>query len=364
MTKRTRSIVLRDSFRSRALREGRTVDSTIRTRTETQCDDRTGDRQRDEKQTELRVRPDRCAGSDRPCRLPPEEGRERPGDGEIRPEIEPDEQGAEMRRRLGGEDDGRRKVVDDDGAERADRRGLPPPAPGEQARRAAPRAGERAQSRGDDKEQRQHAQVEPRPDPPEGRRSEPDGEHRNRSVPQHEDERSRSGDRRDAEPEDERRRVAARRPSLAEAVGRDKHGGGDRAGREPRREHLEPERGAADRFPAQHEQVRQVRPGQQQRGGVGHEDRAVEERPLVEPPPPRREHEDRRQEDDRRVEVEQRRYDRDEAEQRDEEPARPERRAGEPSADRLEEPVAGRDGADQEQPGHEHERWPDVSGCG
>jgi hypothetical protein len=364
MTKRTRSIVLRDSFRSKALREGRTVDSTIRTRAETQCDDRTGDRERDEQEPEPRVRRDRCAGSDRPRRLPPEEGRERSGDGEVRPEIEPDEQRAEMRRRLSGEDDCRGKVVHDDGAERADRRGLPSPAPGEKSGRSAPRAGERAESRGEDEEQRQHAQIEPRPDPPESRRREPDGEHRERGIPQREDEHRRSDDRRDAEPEDERRRVTPGGRPLAEAVGRDEHGGGDRAGREPRREHLETERGAADRLPPQDEQVRQVRSRQKKRGGVRHKDGAVEERPLVDPPAACREDEDRRQEDDRRVEVEHGGDDRDEAEQRDEEPARPEWRAGEPCADGLEEPVAGRDGTDQEQPGHEHERWPDVFGCG
>ncbi len=356
--------MLRDSFRSEALREGRTVDPTIRTRAETQRDDRTDDRERDEQQPEPRVRRDRCAGSDRPRRLPPEEGRERAGDGEVGPEIEPDEQRAEMRRRLGGEDDGRGKVVDDDGADRADRRGLPPAAPSEKARRSSPRAGQSAESRGEDEEQRQHAQVEPRADPPKSRRREPDGEHRQRGIPQHEDERCRSGDRRDAEPEDERRRVAPGGPSLAKAVHGHEHGGGDRAGREPRGEHLKTERGAVDRLPPQHEQVRQVRPGQQERGGVGHEDGAVEERPLVEPTPPRGEDEDRCQEDDRRIEVEHGRDDRDESEQRDEEPPGREWRAREPCADRLEEPVAGRDGADQEQPRDEHKRWPDVSGCG
>ena len=290
--------MLRDSFRSEGLREGRTVDPTIRTRTETQCDDRTGDRQGNEQQPEPQVGRDRGAGSDRPRRLPPEEGRERARDGEIGAEIEPDEQRAKVWRRLGGEDHSRRKIVDDDGAEGADRRGLPAPAPGEEPSRPAPGAGERAESRGEDEQQREHPQVESRTEAPQRRRREPDREHRQRRVPEDEDKRRGCGDRRGAEPENEPRRGPACGSPVAEAVRRHEHRGGDRAGREPRRKHLQAERSAADRLPAQDEQVRQIRSRQQKRGGVRHEDRAVDERPLVERPPACCVNEDRRQEDD------------------------------------------------------------------
>ena len=64
----------------------------------------------------------------------------------------------------------------------------------------------------------------------------------------------------------------------------------------------------------QHDQVRQVRPRQEERRRVRHEDGAVEERRLVDPAVPREMQQHRRQEEDGRVEVEHRRHERDEPE--------------------------------------------------
>jgi hypothetical protein len=138
--------------------------------------------------------------------------------------------------------------------------------------------------------------------------------------------------------------------------GAERRGHGARG--EPRRQHPRAELDAAHQFPPDDELVGEVRARQQQRGCVRHEDRAVQERALVQPATPGRVDEHRREEHDGRVEVQHRRHRRDEREQRDEERTRRQRRRRDPSARRLEQAVARRDRADQKQPGDEDERRP------
>jgi hypothetical protein len=109
-----------------------------------------------------------------------------------------------------------------------------------------------------------------------------------------------------------------------------------------------------------HEQVREVRAGKQQRGCIGHEDRAVQERPLVEVAPPRGVHEYGRQEDDGGVQVEDGRDGRDEPEQAEEQAAPAQTCRCQPRSERLEESVVGGDGADQQQTCDQHERGPHL----
>ena len=114
--------------------------------------------------------------------------------------------------------------------------------------------------------------------------------------------------------------------AVFEPVGECEEGGGQRAGDEPGGKHPHGEGCTVDRVVSEHEQVGQVRAGQQERGGVGHEDRAVEERSLVKLAPARGVHQHRRQEHDRGVQVEHRGHDGDEGEQRHKKRAWPERR--------------------------------------
>jgi hypothetical protein len=108
----------------------------------------------------------------------------------------------------------------------------------------------------------------------------------------------------------------------------------------------------------EHDQVREVRPGEEERRGVRHEHRAVEERPLAEEPPPRRVEEDGRHEDHRGVEVQHDRDGRVEQQQPAEQNDRPARRAGNPRARRLEDAVGRGRGADEQQARDECERRP------
>jgi hypothetical protein len=107
------------------------------------------------------------------------------------------------------------------------------------------------------------------------------------------------------------------------------------------------EHGSVARVGPEHEQVGEVRAREQQRGGVGHEDRAVEERAFVEIAMARGVHEHRSQEDDGRVEVEQGRHGCDEREQHEEQAAAAESRKRQPRSGRFEQPVRGGRGADE-----------------
>jgi hypothetical protein len=136
----------------------------------------------------------------------------------------------------------------------------------------------------------------------------------------------------------------------------------DRAGGDPGRQHSCREGDAALRVGAEDEQVGQVGAGEEEQGRVGHEHRAVQERPLVQPAPPRCVHEHRRQEDDRRIEVEHRGHRRHETEKRQQQTACAEACVGKPGPERLEQAVGGSHGADEQQPGNKYERWPRLAG--
>jgi hypothetical protein len=86
------------------------------------------------------------------------------------------------------------------------------------------------------------------------------------------------------------------------------------------------------------------------------------ERPLVQPAAPGRVHEHRREEDDRRIEVENRGHRGHETEQRQQQASCAEACVGQPGPERLEQPVGGSHGADEQQPGDKHERWPRLAG--
>jgi hypothetical protein len=116
----------------------------------------------------------------------------------------------------------------------------------------------------------------------------------------------------------------------------------------PRRREPRSERPSGHMLVREHDQVREVRPGEEERRGVRHEHRAVEERPLAEEPPPRRVEEDGRHEDHRGVEVQHDRDGRVEQQQPAEQNDRPARRAGNPRARRLEDAVGRRRGADEQ----------------
>ena len=112
------------------------------------------------------------------------------------------------------------------------------------------------------------------------------------------------------------------------------------------------------------EEVGQIRPWQQERGGVRHEHGSVEERPLVEAAPARNMDEHGREEDHGGVEVEHRGHAGDERQQREQEDARREGSPRQAAADRLEDPVGVDGSADQQQAGDEYEGRPCLLGRG
>jgi hypothetical protein len=70
--------------------------------------------------------------------------------------------------------------------------------------------------------------------------------------------------------------------------------------------------------------------------------------------------EHRCEEDDRRIEVQDSRHDRDERERGEQDAERRQRRPREPSADRIEELLLGRDLSNEQEPCNEYERTPGL----
>jgi hypothetical protein len=68
------------------------------------------------------------------------------------------------------------------------------------------------------------------------------------------------------------------------------------------------------------------------------------------------------EEDDRRIEIENRGHRGDETEQRQQQAACAETCVGQSGPERLEQAVGASHGADEQQPGDEHERWPRLAG--
>jgi hypothetical protein len=108
----------------------------------------------------------------------------------------------------------------------------------------------------------------------------------------------------------------------------------------------------------EHDQVRQVRSGEEDRRPVRHEERAVEKGPLVAFAAARGVDDDRRDEHRGRVEVEDRRDARLDAEKRGEKHDGTPTQPLCPGPEGGEEAVGLRNGADRDQPRHEHERRP------
>ena len=133
--------------------------------------------------------------------------------------------------------------------------------------------------------------------------------------------------------------------------------------REPRQRHVAREGRPRERLVREHDQVRQVRARQQQRGAVRHEQRAVEERPLVALTLSGRVQDDRRDEDDGGVQVQDSGHDGVQRQQRGEQDDRAAADPLDARSERGEQPVRLDDGADHQQAGDEYERRPRLARC-
>src|SRR5205085_2913454 len=108
----------------------------------------------------------------------------------------------------------------------------------------------------------------------------------------------------------------------------------------------------------EHDDVREIRAGEEERRGVGHEHRAVEKRLLAQAAVPRRVQEHGREEDDRRVEVQDGGDDRRDEQERGEERSPAAGRAGRERPELAEQPLPRRRCADEQEAGDERERRP------
>jgi hypothetical protein len=191
---------------------------------------------------------------------------------------------------------------------------------------------------------------------------EADGEHGEGGLAQHEDEDDRGDGGEEARAEDHLRMGAIvisghrMRGECAAEQDRDAdrrdHGSGDRD-----REHFCREGSAgAPTVGVEHQEVGQVRAGQEERGRVGHEDAAVEERLDPDPAPAGGEDQHRGEEDDGGVEVEDRGHHRVEQKRRAEQRQTAARQRLQPRPAPGEEPVAVGEQADQEQP-RDQDEW-------
>ena len=108
----------------------------------------------------------------------------------------------------------------------------------------------------------------------------------------------------------------------------------------------------------EHEQVRQVRSRQEQRGGVGHEDAAVEKRAGLDATPASDLDQHWREEHDRGVEVEHRGDQGDQREARKQQCRGRARQALETCGCSIEQTIAPSHEPNQQQPGNEHKRRP------
>ncbi len=156
--------------------------------------------------------------------------------------------------------------------------------------------------------------------------------------------------------------AVGRRHTACEAAAKDACDEADRDRDRDRPRCCEPlrERDAADGIVCEHDQVREVRARQQERGRVRHEDRAVEKGVVAEAAAARRMEQDGRHEDDGRIEIQHGRdrgLDREQSrEQRD----GPAGRARDCRACGFEEILPRRRRADQQQPGDEREGRPGL----
>ena len=255
----------------------------------------------------------------------------------------------------------RGEVVDRNRAQRGHGGRRPRPQMSEQRRRTVPFPSRDTERDGQAEQQRGDASVEPGAGPASKRGTDPDPEHRQRRTRkrEHADGRRRRGNGAQAGAK-RRHRGAHDRPAAAERVGDREQRCRQRAGGDPRRQRRGRERRTGDPPPVQHHQIGQVRAGQQQRCGVGHEHRAVQERPLVDAAAAGGGDQHRGHEHDRGVEVEHRGHDGDQPEQRTEQRERVQTGLRDAGADRLEQPVPGGGLADQQQTGHEREGRPDL----
>ncbi len=116
--------------------------------------------------------------------------------------------------------------------------------------------------------------------------------------------------------------------------------------------------GSGERLVRQHDQVGQVRAGQEQRRPVGHEECPVEKRPLIAVSPLCGVEDDRREEGDRGVEVQHRGDKGLQSEQSGEKDDRTAADSLDPGTDGGKEPICFHDCADQQQARDQHERRP------
>ncbi len=128
------------------------------------------------------------------------------------------------------------------------------------------------------------------------------------------------------------------------------------------RPHVCEKGGAGDALVMQHDQIREVRSGQEEGCGIRHEHGPVEERCFVDSTVPREMQKDRSEKEDRGVEVEHRGDDRDEPERCDEERPRWKRQLREPGACGSEQAVALGHDADEQQARDEGECRPGLRG--
>jgi len=239
----------------------------------------------------------------------------------------------------------------------------------EQRCRTVPPAADGAERDRDDEQAGQHARVDDLVDPHpadsvDEHRRDSDPEHRQRGSGERQHERGRRRDRDQPDAEPRRRSFVdmCRRQTELAAEHADENDDGDDDGDDRSRPHPREERGARRVLSVQRDQVRQVRPRQEQRRRVRHEHRSVQERRLVCAAHPCEVQEHRRQEDDRGVKVKDRGHHRDEREREQVRDASSARRARERRAGRGEQAVLLRDHADEEQPGDQNERRPHLAG--
>ncbi len=131
---------------------------------------------------------------------------------------------------------------------------------------------------------------------------------------------------------------------------------------EPGKHHCSRKVGAGERFVRQHDEIGQVRAGQEQRGTVRHEERPIQERALVTVAPSCCVKDDGRQEDHSRVEVEHRGHDCLEPKQCGQERKGPSGKSLDARTQSGEQTVGLDHGADHEQAGHQYKRRPGLPG--